>query len=112
MPVIELRPVEDPSALDAALARLPQYDWLVFTSTNAVEYFMARLRASALDVRSIRGRLCAIGTATRDALEACSLKVDLLPDDAVAEGVVQAFASIRFGRRQRFCCRGRSKLAR
>jgi len=93
VPVIELRPPEDRSALNAAIARLSEYDWIVFTSTNAVEYFMSALRDSALDVRAIRGRLCAIGTATREALEAASLKVDLMPYDAVAEGVVQAFAN-------------------
>jgi uroporphyrinogen III methyltransferase/synthase len=91
LPAIELRPLEDYSALDAAVARLAAYDWIIFTSTNAVEYFLARLRACGRDVRAIRGRICAIGNATRAALEALHLAPDLVPAVATAEGVAAAF---------------------
>jgi uroporphyrinogen III methyltransferase/synthase len=89
--VIELAPLDDYSALDSAVARLEQYDWIVLTSTNAVDYFLARLRACNRDVRAIRGKLCAIGPATREALEAAHLIVDLMPEEHVAEGLAQAF---------------------
>jgi uroporphyrinogen III methyltransferase/synthase len=42
-------------------------------------------------VRAIRGRLCAIGSATAAALEKLHLKVDLVPEDATSEGVARAF---------------------
>jgi uroporphyrinogen III methyltransferase/synthase len=94
VPVIELAPLDDYSALDAAIGRLSSYDWVIFTSTNAVEYFLQRLRACNRDARALRGRLCAIGPATRDALQAAHLRADLVPDEAVAERLADAFASI------------------
>jgi uroporphyrinogen III methyltransferase/synthase len=94
LPVIELAPLDDYSALDAAIAHLDHYDWIVFTSTNAVDYFLLRLKACKRDVRAIRGKLCAIGPATRDALEAAHLIVDLVPDEHIAEGVAKAFEKV------------------
>ena len=93
-PVIELAPPEDTSAIDAAIARLHEYDWLIFTSVNGVRFFLDRLDASQTDLRSLRAKLCAIGPATKAALEALHLKVDLLPEEYVAESLVAAFAGI------------------
>jgi uroporphyrinogen III methyltransferase/synthase len=92
LPVIQLAPLDDYSALDGALQRLGEYDWLIFTSANAVEYFLQRMDASGVDWRSFAGNLCAIGPATAAALRACHMKVDLMPAKAVAEGLVEAFA--------------------
>ncbi len=91
VPVIALRPATDYSALDDALARLAEYDWLIFTSTNAVEYFVARLDNSRVDLRSLRARICAIGPATRAAVEALHLKVDVTPAESMAEGIADTF---------------------
>jgi len=92
LPVIAIVPPADPEPLDAALARLADYDWLIFTSVNGVRYFLDRLDASPYDLRSLRAKLCAIGPATRKALEALHLKVDLMPNEYVAESLVEAFA--------------------
>jgi uroporphyrinogen III methyltransferase/synthase len=91
LPVIELQPLADYSALDSAIARLPEYDWLIFTSLNALEYFLARLDRSTSDLRSLRARICAIGPATTAAIEALHLKVDVTPKESVAEGIATAF---------------------
>ncbi len=93
-PVIEIRPPLDPEPLDRAIASLEQYDWLIFTSANGVRYFMERLDRSNRDLRALRARLCAIGPATRAALEKLHLKVDLMPPEYVAESLVAAFAEI------------------
>jgi len=93
-PVIEIRPAADPGPLDAAIARLEEYDWLIFTSANGVKYFLERLDRSPKDLRSLRARLCAIGPATRAAIEALHLKVDLMPAAFVAESLVEAFENI------------------
>jgi uroporphyrinogen III methyltransferase/synthase len=90
-PVIEIREPEDATPLDDAIANLESYDWLLFTSVNGVERFVARLDASARDLRSLRARIAAIGPATRKAVEALHLKVDLVPEEYVAESLVAAF---------------------
>ena len=90
LPTIEIRPASDYGPLDAAIARLSEYAWLIFTSVNGVKYFLDRLDAATADLRSIRGRLCAIGPATRDALQRFHLKVDVMADEYVAEGLLRS----------------------
>jgi uroporphyrinogen III methyltransferase/synthase len=90
LPVIELAPLEDYSELDSCIARLAQYDWVVFTSVNTVTYFFSR----GVDARAIRGRICAIGPATAGMLRAMHLFPDLVPEESTSEGVAAAFSGI------------------
>jgi uroporphyrinogen III methyltransferase/synthase len=92
LPVISLLPPLDPEPLDRAIESLATYDWLIFTSVNGVRFFMHRLDQSPHDLRSLKARICAIGPATRKAIEELHLKVDLMPEEYVAEGLVKAFA--------------------
>ncbi len=89
-PTIEIVPPISFDALDRAIADLEGYDWLIFTSANAVEAFSARLAASSRDLRGLRAKLCAIGPATRKAVEKMHLKVDVVPEEYVAESLIQA----------------------
>ena len=93
MPTISIQPAADYGPLDAALGELASYDWLIFTSANGVRFFLERLDASATDLRSLRARICAIGPATRAAIEALHLKVDLMGREYVAEGLLEAFSA-------------------
>ena len=95
LPVISIQPPEDPGPLDRAIGHLALYDWLIFTSVNGVQYFMDRLDRSEHDLRSFKARICAIGPATRQAIENLHLKVDLMPKEYVAESLVEAFRSER-----------------
>jgi uroporphyrinogen III methyltransferase/synthase len=92
IPTIEIRPAADYAPLDRAIANLSSYDWLIFTSANGVRFFLDRLDHSATDLRALRARICAIGPATRTAIEALHLKVDLMGKQYVAEGLLEAFA--------------------
>lgn len=92
LPVIEIREPSDPAPLDQAIANLNSYDWLIFTSVNGVKYFLERLDRSAVDLRALKAKICAIGPATRAAVEALHLKVDKMPEEYVAESLVKAFA--------------------
>lgn len=91
IPTIEILPAADPAPLDRAIAQLAAYDWLIFTSANGVRFFLDRLDRSASDLRSLRARICAIGPATRAAVEALHLKVDLMGGEYVAESLLEAF---------------------
>jgi uroporphyrinogen III methyltransferase/synthase len=91
LPTIEIAPASDYGALDRAIADLSSYDWLLFTSANGVRFFMERLDRSGRDLRALRARICAIGPATRAAVEALHLKVDLMGKEYVAEGLLAAF---------------------
>jgi uroporphyrinogen III methyltransferase / synthase len=89
--LIVVVPPEDYGPLDDVCARAGEFDWIVLTSANGANAFMERLLAGACDVRSLASaRLCAVGPGTAARLTRYGLKVDLMPDDHRAEGVVAA----------------------
>ena len=92
-PVLEITSAADPGPLAAAIQQLESYDWLIFTSANGVRSFVEALDHSPRDLRALRGKLCAIGPATRAELEALHLRVDVMPQEYVAESLVEALAA-------------------
>ncbi len=88
-PVIEIVPPESWVELDREIARLDETDYLILTSTNAVEIFFARLQAAGKDVRALhRSKVVAVGPKTAAAIAARGIHADLMPADYRAEGVV------------------------
>jgi uroporphyrinogen III methyltransferase / synthase len=98
-PTIEIAPPESYAELDAAIDNLFGYDWLVFTSANAVVYFMRRLEASGKDASELDElRVCAVGDATAERLADERVHVDLVPQKFQAEGVFAALENYLGGR--------------
>ena len=92
-PVIRIAPPENWDELDRALDRLESYRWIIFTSANGVAFFFRRLRERGRDIRDLKGiRIATIGPATASAVEALGIRVDLVPEEFISEGVVKAFA--------------------
>jgi uroporphyrinogen III methyltransferase / synthase len=88
-PLIDIAPPDDFGPLDAACERAGAFDWIVFTSANGATSFMDRLLQGPRDVRALAGaRLCAVGPGTASRLTRFGLKVDLIPDEHSADGVV------------------------
>lgn len=92
---IRIAPIEDHAPLDAAIARLGSYDWLVFTSVNGVAAFTGRLAATgrSWDERGL-AQVAAIGPATAAALERAGVPVALMPDEYVAEGILDGLGMV------------------
>jgi uroporphyrinogen III methyltransferase / synthase len=89
-PTIELRPPRSMAPLDRAIRRLTSYDYIIFTSVNGVARFFARLLETKRDVRDLKGiGVLAIGPATAAAVEARGLRVEAIPEDYRAEGLVE-----------------------
>jgi len=92
-PAIEINPPADWSAVDKALERIEQYDWLVFSSANGVTFFLDRLCALHGDLRRLGSvRLATIGPQTARALERYHLKVDTQPAEYCAEKLADLLA--------------------
>ncbi len=82
--------------LDAAFGRCAEFDWVVFTSANGVQFFFDRLSALDLDVRMWhRARFAAIGPQTARSLHGRGIRAELVPDDYRAEGLIAAFETHR-----------------
>jgi uroporphyrinogen III methyltransferase/synthase len=91
--MIRILPPDDYGPLDAACARLSDFDWVIFSSGNAVDAVIDRLLASPRDLRAFGGvKLCAVGSSTAGRLRHRGLKVDLLPSEYRAEALAAAIA--------------------
>jgi uroporphyrinogen III methyltransferase / synthase len=92
-PVIRIIPPKSWAPLDQALDKLETYHWIVFTSANGVSSFFRRLRERGRDIRDLKGiRIATIGPATAAAIEVLGIRVDLVPEEFISEGVVRGFA--------------------
>jgi len=91
-PVIEIVPPDSFVELDAALVELELYDWIIFTSINAVDYFMRRFERANNNLSDLDElRVCAIGDATANRLGDLQIHVDVVPnDDFNHEGIIAA----------------------
>jgi len=90
-PVIQIVPPEDWTAVDAAIAELTDFQWLVFTSVNGVRPFMERLQQQGRDARALSGlKLCCIGPRTAEELSRYGLRADVIPGQFQAEGLIDA----------------------
>lgn len=89
---IGIAPPTSWAPLDASIRRLAEYDWLVFTSANGVEFFFQRLREMGSDaIVGLNGRfICAIGPATAQALEAAGAVAKVVASESRAEGALAA----------------------
>src|SRR5712691_2431019 len=93
-PTISIARLTDLVALRDALTRVPPYDWIVFTSQNAVQVVCDRLPEWGLAPRDVaRALVAAIGPATAESLVRRGVVPDLVPDRFVAESVVSALAA-------------------
>jgi uroporphyrinogen III methyltransferase/synthase len=111
LPAIRILPAPDPAKLEAACDAADTFDWLVFTSVNAVRHFMARF-LSRRDIRELKGpKVCAVGPSTAAALAEYGLRVALSASDYRSEGLVQALSEIGAVDKARFLV-PRSEIAR
>jgi uroporphyrinogen III methyltransferase/synthase len=88
-PVIEIRPPDSWNELDSAIARLKEYDWIVFASANAVKFFAQRVQQE----KPFTGKphIAVIGASTERAAQEHGMNTDYKPDQFVAESFIQEF---------------------
>jgi uroporphyrinogen-III synthase len=96
-PTLEIAPMEDYSALDRAIAELSNYHWIIFTSVNGVAAFWKRLERSNLPRTRPTSNLkiAAIGPATARALEARGVRAEFIPDEYMAERILDGLGDVR-----------------
>ncbi len=87
LPLIKHAPPENPAPLAEAVARIDEYDWVVFTSARGVE-------SLARPLKGLRPRIACVGKATARAVEKAGGTVDFVSPHSMAAGLIGAFQTM------------------
>lgn len=94
-PAIQIVPPDSYAPLDAAIADITAYDWIVFTSVNGVTAFFDRVALSGIPLTALAAlRLAAIGPATAQAVRAHGLPPAFMPRAYVAEAIIAGIGDV------------------
>ncbi|WP_338602500.1 bifunctional uroporphyrinogen-III C-methyltransferase/uroporphyrinogen-III synthase [Saccharopolyspora sp. SCSIO 74807] len=95
VPTISVEPPRSPAQMERAVKGLVdgRYQWVVFTSTNAVRAVWEKFREFGLDARAFSGvKLACVGEATAEKVRSFGITPELLPSgDQTSEGLLQDF---------------------
>jgi uroporphyrinogen III methyltransferase/synthase len=92
LPLIQVKALKDYNKLDQCVKKIKNYQGIIFTSRNAVEFFKQRLDYLKKDVRILSGiGLAVIGPGTKAALESLGLRADIEPKVYCQEGLIKSF---------------------
>jgi uroporphyrinogen-III synthase len=89
-PTVAFTDPADTGALDSAIRSLEQFDWVLFTSANAVRYFSKRCRALFLDCKTLqspRPMVAAVGPVTGEAATGEGFRVDYVAEHHSGQGL-------------------------
>ena len=92
-PVIEIKPVEDNIALERALSKLGCYEWIVFTSVNAVEVVFGNY-SRLVFADGVGTRFAAIGPKTASSLKEHGINPDFVPQEYMAEAILPGLGDL------------------
>ena len=80
VPVLEIQPPASYDPLDAAVRQFHLYDWVIFTSANAVRVLAERARVAGTDLRKdISIKVAAVGEATAAAARDAGFEITFVP---------------------------------
>lgn len=100
MPTLEIVPPTSWQELDREIDLINDFDWLILTSTNAVEYFFDRLHHAGKDSRALAGvKIAVVGQKTAKSLRQLGITADFIPPDFVADALVSNFPASPAGQR-------------
>lgn len=92
MPTLKIGPPSSWDDLDAAIANLSAFNWLILTSSNGVDYFFERLAVTNQDIRALASvKIAVVGKKTAASLKRRSLQPDFIPPEFVADALVEHF---------------------
>jgi uroporphyrinogen III methyltransferase/synthase len=93
IPTIEIRDPASWEPLDQAIGRLEEFHYLLVTSANGARNFLHRLDVCGRDVRDLKGLIIgAIGPATAAEFAKTGVKVDFIPNEYRAEGLLEVLS--------------------
>lgn len=95
LPMIEIKPIKDWTSFDNQLKNILVFDWIIFTSRYAVQYFFERFYFLNYDSRILKNiKIAAIGNSTKNRLADFGILPDLIPKKESSEGLIEEFSKI------------------
>ena len=92
MPALVISPPSSWDALDNAIAHVSNFNWLIFTSSNAIDYCFERLLTQGKDARALAGvKIAVVGKKTAASLRQRGLEPDFIPPDFIADSLIEHF---------------------
>ena len=98
LPLVRFLEPEDTADLDHAIRSLEKFDWLIFTSANAVTFFLRRCCALGVWPSGGAAKIAVVGSATRLVLEKEALTASLVPPEFSGVGLAAELGAAVAGR--------------
>lgn len=100
MPTLEIVAPSSWESLDNAIMNLATFNWLILTSSNAVNYFFDRLNTQSQDISELgEVKIAVVGEKTAQTLKKKDLQPDFIPPNFVADCMVEKFPEEFSGKR-------------
>lgn len=92
---MQLVRTEQIERLRQEMEQLEEYQWIIFTSQNAVTIFFEELRHSGVDIRSLgKTRFAVLGSGTADKLREYGIMADFIPSRYTVSVLAREFAQV------------------
>jgi len=98
LPLVRFLESKDTADLDRAIRSVDTFDWIIFTSANAVTFFLGRCRAVGCWPNTGRTKVAAVGSATRLATEKEGLPISLVPAEFNGAGLAAELSGVISGK--------------
>lgn len=91
-PLIRIKEYDDADTLQ--IERLSSYEWLIFTSQNAVEAFVNKMKRANNSLTDVRAKIAAVGSKTAMLLKTNGFRIDFIPTTYSADRFIKEFPSV------------------
>lgn len=92
MPALVITAPSSWQPLDEAISNIANFNWLILTSSNGVDYFFDRLIFRGKDSRALAAlKIAVVGKKTAESLKSRYLAADFIPPNFIADSLVANF---------------------
>lgn len=98
-PTIKILPPAEWKEIDEAINSIKYFDFIIFTSANAVKIFYSRISEAKTKFNLGSVKVICVGNKTKTVCEQFGINVKFIPDDFSSDGIINKFKNILTGRK-------------
>ncbi len=91
-PTIKIKPIYNAKSISQLISNPYQYEYIIFTSANAVELFHKIITEFKIDLS--RTKIAVIGKATAETCTSYGLYIHLIPEEYSSKGLIKKFSEL------------------